>query len=93
MRVERVVLKDHGDVALMRLEVGHGLGIEHDLAGRGPLEPGDAGERRALAAAGRAEQSQELAVGDPDVQAIDRGDLAESLGQLLERDARHRSFS
>ena len=57
--------------------------------GAQPLEAGDAGERRALAAARGAQQRQELAIGDADVEAVDRGDLTVALGQLLQRDASH----
>ena len=89
VRVERVVLEDHGDVALGRLQVGDIAVVEDDGPGTQPLETGDAGERRALAAAGGAKQRQEFAVGDVDVEAVDRGDVTVPLGQLLQRDASH----
>ena len=82
VRVERIVLEDHGDVALGRLEVGDVAVVEDDGAVAQPLQPGDAGERGALAAAGRPQQGQELAVGDRDVETVDGGDVAIALGQL-----------
>ena len=51
VRIERVVLEHHRHVALVRLEVCHRPVVEDHRAGARPLEPGDAGERRALAAA------------------------------------------
>ena len=64
-----------------------------DAAGGRVLEPGDHPQRRGLAAPGRAEQREELAVGDVEVDVVDRdhrlGALAapgEPLGDALERD-------
>ncbi len=89
MRVERVVLEHHGDVALMGLELGHVPGIEPDRAAARLLQPGDAGERGALAAAGRPQERQELAIGDRDVEPGHCPHLAEALLQSLQRHARH----
>src|SRR5262249_6703497 len=52
----------------------------------------DAGEHaqgRGLAAAGRAEQRDELARLDRKVDAVDRGDLAEAFGQAAQRELGH----
>ena len=66
---------------------------EEQLADRQrPLQPGDAGERCAFAATGRAEQRQEFTVLDIDVEAIDRTDLIKGFGQTFDGDACHVRF-
>ncbi len=64
-RIERVVLEDQRDVALGALQLAHVLAVDADRCRAvGLLEPGDQTERRRLAGAGRAEEDEELAVGD-----------------------------
>ena len=53
------------------------------------LEAGDAAQRRGLAAAGRAEQDDELAVREGERDAVDGGDVAEGHPQVVEPDLRH----
>ncbi len=53
------------------------------------LEPGDHPQRGRLAAARRAEQHEELAVGDLERQVVDRDDVAEALGHMVEHDPGH----
>ena len=77
----------------MRLELGDVPLVEDDGAIARLLEPGDAGERRALAAARGAEQGQELAVLDRDVQTVHRHHGLETLGQPLQGHARHGTLS
>ena len=52
-------------------------------------KPATRRSKRGLAATGRAEQRQELAVGDREVDAIDGSGRAEALRDLLEPYARH----
>ena len=47
--------------------------------------------RRRLAAAGRSEQDEELLVADVEQQRIDRDDIAELLGDVVEPHAGHRT--
>ena len=49
------------------------------------LEAGEHAQRRRLAAAGRADEHEELAVGDVDVQIVDRSRVVEALRDVLER--------
>ena len=51
--------------------VAHGLVGDDDLAGFRPLQPGEAAQRRGLAAAGGAEQRDQLAGPDADADAVD----------------------
>ena len=53
------------------------------------LEPGEAAEQGRLAAARRPEQDDEVAVGDLEVDVVDRGELAEGLADGLEPDVCH----
>ncbi len=41
MRVERIGLEHHGDAALGRIDVGHALAADLEVAGGDRLEPGD----------------------------------------------------
>jgi hypothetical protein len=72
VRVEGVGLEDHGDVALAWREVGDLAAADLDAAVRRLLEAGDDAQERRLAAAGRADEHHELAVGDPERDVVDR---------------------
>jgi hypothetical protein len=73
VRVERVVLEHHRDVALGRLEVVDDAAGDRDLAAGDLLEAGDHAQQRRLAAARRADDDDELAVGDVGADAVDDG--------------------
>ena len=64
MRVERVVLEHHRDVALGGLEVVDDAAADRDLAAGDLFQPGDHAQQRGLAAAGGADDDDELAVAD-----------------------------
>ena len=76
VRVERVVLEHHRDVALPRLHVGHVGVADRDRAVGDLLETRDHPQQRRLAAAGGPHQDHELAVGDIERDAVDRLDAA-----------------
>ena len=61
VRVERVGLEDHGDVAVLRQDVGDVAAADQDAAGGDRLEARDHPQRGRLARARRAEQDEELA--------------------------------
>lgn len=73
MRVERVVLEHHGDVPVLGRQVGDVAVTDADDAGVDVLEPREHPERGGLSAAGRADQDEELAVLDVDVERVDGG--------------------
>src|SRR6266853_1598063 len=79
VRVERVVLEHHGDVALLRCDAVDDALADRDPAGGDLLQPGDHPQERRLAAARRAHQHAELAVLDPDVHAVHDLGRAEAL--------------
>ena len=75
IRVERVVLEDHRDVAVLRRDVGDVAVADEDLAGVDLLEPGEHAQRRRLARAGRADEHHELAVRDMQVERVHGGSV------------------
>ena len=84
---EGVALEDRVDVALVRGRAGDVLAADEDRAGGRVAEAGDHPQRRGLAAARRAEQGEELAARDVEVEVVDDGGAAEDLGQAAQRDA------
>ena len=71
VRVERVALEDHRQVALGRRFVGDVASFEVDGAGGGRLEAGDQAQERRFAAARGADEDDELALLDFKIDAFD----------------------
>ena len=69
---QRDVLEDHGDVALLRGQRGDVGVAEPDAAGGGGLEAGDHPQSGRLAAAGGADEGEELALADLERQVAHR---------------------
>ena len=95
VRVERVALEDHRDVAGARRQVGHVALADRDRAARYLLEAGDHPQQRRLAAARRPDEDEELAAADRERDVVD-GDHAagEDLADVVEDDLGHsRSWS
>jgi hypothetical protein len=63
------------------------LAADLDLARVGALEAGDQPQRRRLAAAAWAEQGADRALGDVEVEAVDRDDVSERLAQPAQAQA------
>ena len=89
VRVERVVLEHHGDVALFRRHVVDDALADADLSRGDVLEPGDHPQQGRLAAARRPDQDDELAVADVDVDAVNDLKRAEGLADLTDGHRRH----
>ena len=62
VRVQRVRLEDHGDVAILRIEVVDQAAADVHVAAGDGLESGDHAQRGGLAATGWTDQDEELAV-------------------------------
>ena len=77
MRIERVALKHHGNVALGRGQVVHDALADPDGARGDAFEPGNHSKQRRFAAAGRPDKHHELAVRYVHVHAVDNVDGAE----------------
>jgi hypothetical protein len=90
VRVERVALEDHGDVAIARGNVvDDALADSHDSL-RHFLEAGDHAQGGRLAAAGRADEHHELPVGNAEVEVRDGSRaVGVDLGDLVEANAGH----
>jgi hypothetical protein len=93
VRIERVVLEHHGDIAVLGLDAVHHLAGDRDLALGDRLQPGDHPEQRRLAAARGTDDHDELAVGDLHVHAVDHLQLlGVALLDVPERDLGHVSY-
>ena len=93
VRIQRVVLEHHRDIALHGVDEVHEPAADHDLTRVGILEPRDDSQDRALPAPRRPEQDEELAVCDLQRDVVDRLDLAEALHQMLDHDVCHYAAS
>ena len=94
MRIQRVRLEHHRDVAILRLEVVDDPVADLQLTAGDRLEAGDHPQRRRLAAARRPDEDEELAVGD--VERQDRDGLEAvviDLVDVAECDGCHRTPS
>ena len=90
VRIERVVLEHHRDVAVDGVEIVDDGVADEDLARGGLLEPRDHPQRGRLAAPGRADEDHELTVLDPQAQVVDCDRaVLEALGDAAELDRRH----
>jgi hypothetical protein len=89
VRIEGEELENEGDVAGGGAVEGDVLAGEQDAPRGRQLEPGDHPERRRLAAAGRPEHDEELAVLHGEIRLADGDEVAEGLVQLLDFDLGH----
>ncbi len=93
MRKQRAFLRDIADAAAFRRAVQAGAGdrlaMQRDLAGIRPLEAGDQAEQRRLAAAGGAEDGDQLAGADVEVDIVQHLLVAEALGDAREGERAH----
>src|SRR6056297_47879 len=71
MRVERVVLEDHGNVAIHRLKIVGTLPADAQLALGDRLQPGHHAQEGGLAAARGADDDDEFAILNVDAHALD----------------------
>ena len=93
VRIERVVLEHHGDVAVLGLELVDHPVADRDLAAGDALEPRHHAQQGGLAAARGTDDDDELAVGDLHVDAVDDLDLVVvGLLHAAQVDLRHRLF-
>src|SRR5258706_15125136 len=93
VRVERVALEHHGDVAVLGIEVVDDPAVDGDRAAADVLEAGEHAQQRRLAAARGPDQHHELTVGDVQGYSMDDLRRAERLVNIRERDRSHYAFT
>ena len=89
VRVERVALEHHGDVAILGRHIVDHAVADADFALGNLLQAGDHAQAGGLAAAGRADEDDEFLVLDLDVQVVDGDNIAETLPNMIEGDGSH----
>ena len=88
--IQRIILEDHGDVALARSEAAYRMLIKIDLSLRRLLDACDHFQRRALATPRGTEKGHQLAVLTQEVQILYGFDRAIVLVNVLETNGCHR---
>ena len=91
VRPQRIALEDHGRRPPLGRLVDHADAVDAHVAGVGLQEAADHAQRRGLAAAGRPEQTDELAIVDVEGQVADRrlADATVLLHEMVELQACH----
>ncbi|EFL00826.1 predicted protein [Streptomyces sp. SPB78] len=91
VRVQRVVLEHHRDVPVLGGQVRHVAVADADGAAVDVLQTGEHAQRGGLATAGGADEDEELAVLDGDVELVDSGlgTAGVDAGCLVERHSGH----
>ena len=89
MRPQRVALKHHPGVSLVRRQPRHVLVAKEDLPFFWNVESGHAAQQRRFAAATGSKQEKQLTRLDRQVQFMQRRDGSKSLRQLLDFDGNH----
>ncbi len=84
---QRIVLEHEADLPLARADRRDVEPLQHDLPRIRVLEARDHAQQRRLAAAGRAEQRDELTRGEIERDVVERGELAEAFVQITNGDA------
>ncbi len=90
VRVQRVALEHHRDVAILGLDVVDDAIADADVAVRRILEPRDHPEGGGLPAARRPEKHEEFVVLGLEIEVAHRNDIPEALRHMVEHDPSHR---
>ena len=89
---QRVALEHHADPAFLRAQRHDVDAIEQDLAAIHRRQPGDTTQQRGLAATGRADEHQEAAFLDGEVDALQHLRRAEPLHETIDFEKRHIAY-
>src|SRR5579883_2675582 len=93
VRIERIVLEHHRNVAPRRRHAIDALGADEDLARGDRLQARDDAQQCRLAAAGGADEHDELVIGNLQIEIADHGVVAVTLDEVADRDRRHRKLN
>ncbi len=88
--VQRIALEHHRDVAILRFDMRDVDVTDADLTLARVFQARDHAQRGRLPAARRAEQHEELAIRDLEIEVAHSDDVAEALRHVVEDDAGHR---
>ena len=86
------MLEDEADPPLLRAARRGVLAGDGEVAFIGIFQPGDDAQQRRLARAGGAEQGHELAGPDAEIDAVERGEIAEALDDAFQLDTHRPSL-
>jgi hypothetical protein len=89
VRIQRVILEHHRDVALLGRNVVDDALTDEDLAFGDFLEAGNHAQQGGFSASGRADQDDEFAIGDGNIHTVHDLRAAEGLADLPEFDGCH----
>ena len=89
MGIEGIALEHHPDMPLAGREPRDFLAADPDLAVIESLQSGDDAHQGRFAAAGRAQEAKQLAVGDFEVEFAEELGAAKALADLAQTDVRH----
>ena len=84
-----MTLENHSEIAVARLKIVHDASVDADIPGGRILEAGNHAQSGRLAAAGRPDEDDELAVFDGEVQVLDRLNGAERFIEIAQFDTCH----
>ena len=93
VRIEREQLEHEGDIARRCAVHRHVLAVEPNGAGRRQFQSGNHAQRRRLAAAGRPQQAEELAVLHREAGSLDGMEIAEGFVERFDPDLCHPPYS
>ncbi len=93
VRIESIILKDHGDIAVPGFDVVHNPVADAQRPAGDFLQPGHHAQQSRFAAAGRADESHEFSVRDVEIDALDGAQGTVILDDPLQPDAGHTHFS
>src|SRR6266849_3542984 len=93
VRIERVALEYHRDVAFLGVDVVDDPAVDRDRPAADLLEPGEHPEKRRLAAARGTDEHHELAVRDVERNSVDDLRPSERFLDIFERNRGHQIFT
>ena len=89
MRVERVILEHHGQVAVLGFQMADRAPVDVDFPGGDLVQPRDHPERGGFAAARGADENGELVLGHLEIDSVQNLGLAVALDEIFQADRRH----
>lgn len=89
IRIKRIGLENHRNIALGRMQPGNRLSIDGDIPGRDWFEPGDSVQQCRLSAARRANEDEKTTLIDLDIDILQNRNVAIGLIEVGYFQKRH----